>query len=81
MIYRVLFVRHKRPFGDNRAAQGSVEMRQYNRAYYQYHHFHFDLDDVVLDQTGEWVHPVSTYASHHPADCLFVSMHSSGGLR
>ena len=50
---------HKRPFGDDTAAIGTVEKRSYNRAYYQYHHFHFDLDDVVLDNTGEWVHPVS----------------------
>lgn len=42
---------HKRPFGDDTAALGSVEMRSYRRAYYQYHHFHFDLDDVVLDKT------------------------------
>ncbi len=42
---------HKRPFGDDTASLGSVEMRSYRRAYYQYHHFHFDLDDVVLDQT------------------------------
>jgi hypothetical protein len=46
---------HKRPFGDGTAAPGTVQMRSYRRAYYQYHHFHFDLDDVVLDTTVSWL--------------------------
>ena len=57
---------HKRPFGDGTAAPGTVQMRSYRRAYYQYHHFHFDLDDVVLDTTVSWLQLLV---------CIYASMH------
>lgn len=49
---------HKRPFGEAAAPAGTVAARAYRRAYYQYHHFHMDLDDVQIDETGVWAHPL-----------------------
>ena len=48
---------HKRPYGDPSFSPESVEGKRFRRSYYQHHALHFDLDDVALDETTEWIHP------------------------